>query len=256
MHLLITGVDGFVGRRLARTALAAGDRVSGTFVHTRPEGMPTGVSVYEADLSDAAALARSVETANPDAIVHLAGLAHVGESWKRMGDYFRVNVLGTERLLAAASGRRVVLASSAEVYGAVPEGEQPLREEREPNPQTPYALTKAAAERLALRHGAVVARSFNLLGAGQSSLFALPSFAAQLAEVARGERDPVLKVGNLSARRDYLHVDDGAAAYRLLAAHGEAGAVYNVASGRAVAIADALDRLRALSGVAVRLERD
>jgi len=187
-------------------------------------------------------------------VVHLAGLSHVGESWTRMAEYFRVNVLGTENLLAAAAGRRVVVASSAEVYGAVPESEQPIRESRELEPRTPYALTKAAAERLALSREAVVARSFNLVGPGQSARFVLPAFAAQLAAVARGEREAVLRVGNLSARRDFVHVDDGVEAYRLLAERGRPGEVYNLASGRAFSIGEALERLMAISGVRARIE--
>jgi len=257
MHLLLTGVGGFVGSRLARLLLARGERVSGTFFEEEPRA--PGVTLYEADLLDAAAMAAAVRAAAPDAVVHLAGLSHVGESWSRMAEYFRVNVLGTENLLAAAAGRRVVVASSAEVYGVVPESEQPIGEQRQLDPRTPYALTKAAAERLALGRGAVVARCFNLVGPGQSPRFALPAFAAQLAAIARGEREPVLRVGNLSARRDFVHVDDGAEAYRLLAERGRPGEIYNLASGRAFSLAEALDRLvgiAAIAGVPARIEID
>ena len=73
----------------------------------------------------------------------------------------------------------------------------------------------------------MVTRSFNMIGAGQAPNFALPSFAAQLAAIARGEREPVLKVGNLSARRDFVPIEDGIAAYRLLAERGSRGAIYN-----------------------------
>lgn len=257
MHVLVTGISGFVGPRLARHLLARGDRVSGTFLVDRPRFEGAGeVQLFEVDLLDAAGLARAVREAAPDAIVNLAGLSHVGESWKRMGDYFRVNVIGTENLLAAAAGRPVVVASSAEVYGLVPGGEQPIAEEREVDPRTPYALTKAAAERLAFARGAVVARAFNLVGPGQAPLFALPTFAQQLAAIQRGEREPVLRVGNLSARRDFVHVDDGAAAFRLLAEKGTPGGVYNIAAGRAFSIREALERLMALSGVAARIEQD
>ncbi|HYL05969.1 MAG TPA: GDP-mannose 4,6-dehydratase [Thermoanaerobaculia bacterium] len=254
MHVLVTGVGGFVGSRLARLLLAHGERVSGTFFEETPAA--EGVTLYEADLLDAAALAEAVRAAAPDAVVHLAGLTHVGESWNRIPEYFRVNVLGTENLLAAAAGRRVVVASSAEVYGVVPEAEQPIGEQRELAPRTPYAMTKAAAERLSLGRDAVVARSFNLVGPGQSARFALPAFAAQLAAIARGEREAVLRVGNLAARRDFVHVDDGIEAYRLLAERGQPGEVYNLASGRAFSLAEALDRLIAISGVRARIETD
>jgi GDP-4-dehydro-6-deoxy-D-mannose reductase len=257
MHVLITGISGFVGPHLARHLLALGDRVSGTFLVAQPRfpGVEE-VEVYEVDLLDAAGLLRVMRDAAPDAVVNLAGLSHVGESWKRMGDYFRVNVIGTENVLAAAGGRPVVVASSAEVYGLVPESEQPIAEERQVDPRTPYALTKAAAERLALGRGAVVARAFNLVGPGQAPAFALPAFAQQLADIARGENEPILRVGNLTARRDFVHVEDGAGAFRLLLEKGRPGGIYNIASGRAFSIAEALEKLTAVSGVAARIEED
>ncbi len=255
MHILITGVGGFVGSRLARHLLARGDRVSGTYVDARP-GLE-GAELFEADLLDRAALETAVRAASPDAIVNLAGLSHIGESWdwQRMSDYFWVNIAGTGNVLAAAAAcgnPPVVIASSADVYGKVPEGEQPIPESRPVAPQTPYALTKAAAERLALanpENAAVIVRSFNLIGPGQAPKFALASWAAQLAAIRRGERPPVLEVGDLSTWRDFIHVDDGAEAYRLLAEKGDRGGVYNLASGQAVQMRDALQRLLRISGV-------
>jgi GDP-4-dehydro-6-deoxy-D-mannose reductase len=257
MRFLLTGIAGFVGRNLARHLLARGDEVSGTYLDERPEipGLAPG-SLHEVDLLDGPGLARVVAQVDPEAIVNLAGLSHVGESWKRLSDYFRVNVLGTENLLLAAAGRRVVVASSAEVYGAVPPERQPIVEDEMVDPRTPYAMTKAAAERLAFARGAVVARSFNLVGPWQAPTFALPAFAAQLAAIARGEQEPVLRVGNLSARRDFVHVDDGAAAYRLLAEKGRPAEVYNIASGEAPSIGEALERLMAISGVHAKIEQD
>jgi GDP-4-dehydro-6-deoxy-D-mannose reductase len=262
VHILITGIGGFVGPRLARHLLSRGDRVTGTYVGERPALPPDlapdlkEIELHEVDLLDAPRLSQVVGLAAPDAVVGLAGLSHVGESWKRMGEYFHVNVVGTENLLRAAAGVPVVVASSAEVYGLVPEGEQPIAEGRAVDPRTPYALTKAAAERLAFAHGAVVARSFNLIGPGQAPTFALPAFAQQLAAIRRGEQEPVLKVGNLSARRDFLHVDDGAEAYRLLAERGEAGGLYNLASGSAWSVGEALAKLKEVSGVEARVEED
>jgi GDP-4-dehydro-6-deoxy-D-mannose reductase len=174
-----------------------------------------------------------------------------------MPDYFWVNLVGTENLLAAAAGRRVVIASSADVYGEVPAEKQPIAEDRPVSPRSPYALTKAASERLAFAYGhAVVARSFNMIGPGQSPDFVLPSFAIQLAAISRGKSESVLRVGNLTARRDFVHVDDGAEAYRLLAEKGELGAVYNIATGQPSSIDEILHRLMTISGVAARIEVD
>ncbi|HEY0553619.1 MAG TPA: NAD-dependent epimerase/dehydratase family protein [Thermoanaerobaculia bacterium] len=257
MRVLITGVGGFVGMRLARHLLARGDRVSGTYIDAVPvmDGeIMEGVELHEADILNRSALERAMRSAKPDAIVNLAGLSHIGESWdwQRMSDYYWVNVAGTENVLAAAAAcgnPPVVIASSGDVYGTVPESEQPIPESHPVAPQTPYALTKAAAERIAAAHSAVIVRSFNLIGPGQAPKFALASWASQLAAIRRGERPPVLEVGDLSTARDFIHVDDGAEAYRLLAETGERGSVYNLASGQAVTMAEALKRLLAISGV-------
>src|SRR5205823_322412 len=114
----------------------------------------------------------------------------------------------------------------------------------------------AAAERLALRDEAVVARLFNMSGPGQSQSFALPAFARQLAEVAAGRQQPLLAVGNLEARRDFVHVKDGAEALAPLVEKGEAETVYNVASGRALSIRQALDLLLLVSGLKVEITLD
>lgn len=250
MHVLITGIAGFVGSRLTRHLLERGDRVSGTYINSRP--VLEGADLYEADLADRNALEQAVRAANPDAIVNLAGLSHVGDSWdwRLMPDYFWVNVAGTENVMSVADERPVVIASSADVYGDVPEAEQPIGESRRIAPQTPYGLTKAAAERLATAYGAVVVRSFNLIGPGQNPKFALASWAAQLADIRRREKEPVLEVGDLSTARDFVHVDDGAAAYRLLAEKGERRGVYNLATGKATRMGDALQRLIEIAGFA------
>jgi GDP-4-dehydro-6-deoxy-D-mannose reductase len=247
MHVLITGVAGFVGSRLARHLLDQEDRVSGTYLDFRPD--LEGVDLYEADIRDRDSVERAVRTANPDAVVNLAGLSHIGDSWsvELLPDYFWVNVVGTENVVAAADGRQVVIVSSADVYGTVPRDRQPIREDQPLAPPTPYALTKAAAERLAGK--AVIVRSFNLIGPGQAPKFALSQWAMGLAGIRRGEKDAVLEVGDLSTSRDFTHVDDGATAYRLLAEKGSPGTVYNIASGRAVEMREALRLLMEVAGV-------
>jgi GDP-4-dehydro-6-deoxy-D-mannose reductase len=252
VRLLVTGAGGFLGGHLVAHLLASGDTVFAT--STPPLPALPGATVLEADILEPAALARALELARPEAVVHLAGLAHVGASWERPGEYFRVNVLGTENVVQAAQGAQVVLASSAEVYG--PAGAAPIPEAAPYAPASPYALTKAAAERLVLAAGGVVLRSFNVIGPGQVPTFALPGFARQLATIARGESEPVLRVGNLEARRDFVHVEDAARAYRLVAERGEAGGIYNLASGRAHSIAEMLAALCRVAGLAPRIEVD
>lgn len=254
MRVLVTGANGFLGRHLVEALAAAGETPIALSIDRT--GLPEAVEFVAADVRDRDLLAEQVRRLDPAAIVHLAALSHVGTSWTEIASYYAVNVAGSENLFAAAAGRRVLFASSAEVYGAVPEREQPIVEERALAPRSPYALTKAAGERLAVQAGVTVVRLFNLLGPGQAKGFALPSFADQLAAIAAGEREAVLRVGNLEARRDFVHVRDAVDALLLLLARGERATSYNLASGEAHSIAEMLDRLRALAGVPVRLELD
>lgn len=254
MRVLITGVSGFVGAHLARHLALRGHEVWGTFIRDAPD--LEDVSLLELDLLDFDQVDRTMAAVRPQAVVHLAGLSHVGESWSRPAEYFAVNVLGTERLLDRTRGIPCLVASSAEVYGLVAEDDQPLREDRLLAPQSPYALTKAAMERLAIRSGATVVRAFNIVGAGQAASFALPAFAEQLADIRQGRQDAVLRVGNLAARRDFVHIQDAVEAYETLLAQGAPGDVYNLGSSVARSISEMLGRLIVVSGVAAEIEVD
>lgn len=254
MRILVTGAGGFVGRRLVKALVRAGHQVAELLLEA-DAGEPPPVRRFDGDLRCREAVARAMAEHVPEAVAHLGGLSEVASSWQRVGDYFAVNVQGTSHIVETAPpGCRVVFASSAEVYGIVPSEEQPIREQRPLHPESPYAMSKAAAELVAGRAGAVIVRSFNLVGPGQSPRFALPSFAAQLAKIAAGESAPKLLVGNLSARRDYLHVDDGVDGYRCLLETARVGDVYNLASGESVEVGDALRRLIAITGLDVKVE--
>jgi GDP-4-dehydro-6-deoxy-D-mannose reductase len=254
VRVLVTGANGFLGRHLVGALAARGDEPVAASLERGP--LPADLPFHQVDVRDRAAFSAALGEVDPDAVVHLAALSHVGESWTRMDEYFAINVLGTENVLAAARGRRFLFASSAEVYGCVPESEQPISEERPLAPRSPYALTKAAAERLALAAGATVVRMFNLVGSGQTANFALPSFAAQLAAIASGRREPVLRVGNLEAKRDFVAVDDAVAGLLRLIDRGAEATAYNLASGHALSIREALGHLLAVTGIAARVEID
>jgi len=253
-RILVTGVAGFVGQHLAQRLLRDGAQVSGTYLRDAPE--LDGVELFEVDILDQEGLTRIFESARPDAVIHLAGLSHVGASWKDLSSYFQINVLGAENVLAAAGDRRVIVASSAEVYGVVPPHLQPIDESQPLAPASPYAMTKAAMERVARPRGAVVMRSFNVIGPGQAPDFALPTFAGQLAAMRHGVQEPVLRVGNLAAQRDFVSAEDAVEAYLLLLEHGEPGEVYNMGSGVALSIEELVHRLIVVSGVKARIEVD
>lgn len=254
MRVLITGIAGFVGSRLAGYLRDQGHQVVGMYLETPPDLQ--GVELYEVDLLDEDLVCKTVRQTAPEAVIHLAGLSHVGDSWSRPAEYFRVNVLGTEGLLRCTGDLRLLAASSAEVYGAVPESQQPIAEARTVAPQSPYALTKAAMERQVMAAGGVVVRSFNIIGPGQAPNFALPTFARQLAAMRLERQKPVLDVGNLTARRDLIHLDDAVQAYEVLLHQSEPGECYNLGTGTAHSIQEVLDRLIAISGLSPEIRED
>jgi GDP-4-dehydro-6-deoxy-D-mannose reductase len=177
----------------------------------------------------------------------------------------QVNAVGTLHVLEAARAcptpPRVLLTSSAEVYGAVVEDQLPVTETTPLAPVTPYAASKVAAEYLGvqahLAHGLPVVRvrPFNHVGPGQSSSFVVAGLAARIVEAARAGAHTIA-VGNLEARRDLTDVRDIVRAYRLLVQSGTAGEVYNVCSGRDVAIAEIAARLLELAGAELQLVPD
>jgi GDP-4-dehydro-6-deoxy-D-mannose reductase len=199
----------------------------------------------------------------PDEIYHLAGAAHVGQSFAAAETTLATNVRGTHHLLDAIRRLRVrariLVIGSATVYRPSLDA---LDERAALGTVNPYAFSKLAQEQLSVRAhdedglDTVVARSFNHIGPRQQPTFFASSFARQIAEIEAGLREPQLVVGNLDARRDLTDVRDTVRAYIALVAHGHSGQVYNVCSGSAVRIGDILDRLRALARVPVAIVTD
>jgi GDP-4-dehydro-6-deoxy-D-mannose reductase len=251
MRALITGGKGFVGHWLAAHLKDCGDEVV--------------VVDVETDVADGVALRKVVTEAAPEAIYHLAALTHVGESWDNPSQVLRVNVIGTAELLAAARALAVaptvLVVSSAEVYGVVTPDQLPLSEATPTAPATPYAASKLAAEAVALQawrgygQPVLVVRPFNHIGPGQSPNFAVPALAKRIVE-ARRSGATSLQVGTLTTRRDFTDVRDVVVAYRLLVQHGQPGSIYNVCSGKDVAIADVAAELLTLAQADLELVTD
>ncbi len=248
MRALVTGADGFAGRHLVEHLRSSGDTVIES----------------SADVTDRAALFAEFESARPEAVYHLAGRADVADSWRHPLRAFRVNAEGTINALDAArscGAERVLVVSSAAVYGQVEPADLPLGEDRPLRPVSPYAAAKAAAEMYCLQaahgHGLAVlrARSFNHAGPHQSRRFVLSSIASQVAECERSGASTVT-AGALDARRDFVDVRDVARAYRLIVCEGVAGEAYNVCSGVDHAVDELAEALLAMSSAELRLELD
>lgn len=270
MKALVTGVAGFAGGHLARHLLDRGYTVAGIRQpgdRHRPEGSPQlDVEIREADVLDATSVAKIVSDFKPDAIFHLAAFSNPESSWANARRALETNIIGSHNVLQAAletgTRPRVLLVGSAQQYGLVPEGEQPIREDRPQRPLTPYGVSKSAQEVLGLRFflaeelPVFLVRSFNHTGPSQESSYVCSSLARQVAEIEAGRREPTMRVGNLSARRDFSDVRDIVRGYREILERGKPAAPYNICRGEAFSIEEILETLRELCKAKVAVEVD
>lgn len=255
---LVTGASGFAGRHLVERLLRSHDTVHAWSHSMQPPGPDARVRWQAVDIADRDAVERALAVAQPGVIYHCAGLPHVAESWSRAGRALQVNAYGTHVLLDSAArvaiDPLVIVVSSALVYRPATEA---LSEDHPIGPVDPYGVSKLAQEmscRGARR--TIVARPFNHAGPGQSSAFVTSSFARQIAEIEAGRAEPILRVGNLDARRDITDVRDTVKAYEALAASGRTGQAYNVCSGVAQRVGDLLEQLLAMARVPVQVQQD
>jgi len=264
MRVLITGATGFVGTHLIRhlrQAEPVAEIVGTVHGHAPPadggEGPPARYVECDITAGGGADVRALIRATRPDHLYHLAGAA-TGAGQDREA-IFRANVEGTRLVMAAAAEEaplaRLLFVSTGYVYGDC----DPLRlatEEDALRPSGLYAESKRDAEPYARAAGATVARAFNHTGPGQTTAFAVPAFAAQVAAIEGGAQPPELRVGNLEARRDFLDVRDVVRAYHALMTRGEPGGVYNVCRGEAVPMRSLLDGLLALAAVPIRVVLD
>ena len=254
--LYVTGVGGFVGQA-ARKFLQ---------VHSVQAPQLLESSPTEIDLFDKRLLKKTIQSLNPDYIIHLAALSSVAASFSAPRDTFDVNFYGTLNLLEVLAelkftGRLLYIGSGDE-YGLVKELDFPIVETMPLRPRNPYAVSKVAAEALCYQWSQsmgldiVMARSFNHIGPGQSDRFVISAFAKQIIEIKLQLRAPIIVVGNLNVTRDFTDVEDVVKAYLLLLEKGCDGEVYNICSGQEYMIKDILTQLLRLAGVKADIQID
>ena len=218
------------------------------------------------DLRDSGFVAEAMGSTDLDCIVHLAAQSSVRRSFDEPvatlsdGTLPALHILN--HLRESGAKTRVLLVGSADEYGVVPADEMPIAETHAVNPASPYALAKSVQNQFGAMFNTlygvdtVMTRSFNHTGPGQREDFVLSNFARQVAEIKRGRHEPVIDVGNLEIRRDFLDVRDVCDAYVVLLKKGRSGETYNVCSGNSYRIRDLLDRICALAGVTVQVRVD
>jgi GDP-4-dehydro-6-deoxy-D-mannose reductase len=253
---LITGGGGFVGRHLIDVL-----RRNGTNVLTI--GRSTNADYQVPDLTKMAAIAAVLEEFRPHEIYHLAGIARASSP----AEFYRVNAGISAALLDAVErklgGRTtVLLMGSAAEYGTVSSDHLPIDESTPPRPNGHYGMSKLAQTNIgqsAVRRGCrvVLVRAFNILGPGLPDYLAPAEFAGQIARIERGLLPPVIRVGDLTSKRDFINVHDVANVLPALIANADAsGQIVNVCTGEPASIDELLQCLVSLSQVPVSVEID
>ena len=265
LRVLITGAGGFVGKHLSAhlsqaqpeaelygTTLMPSERVHSALAGNRL-----------IDLKDAEAVLGLLADARPTSIYHLAAQAFVPRSFEDPWETLENNVRAQLNIILACLKLdiqpRLLVVSSAEIYGAVAPEQMPMDENTPIRPTNPYSVSKVAQDMLALQyylsHGFPImrARPFNHIGPGQNSRFVAPALAMQIARIEEGAGDSVIRVGNLEAKRDFTDVRDIVRAYRLIVEKGRPGQAYNVASGVAYSIRRLLDILLGLTEAEIQV---
>lgn len=266
---LVTGISGFAGSFLAEELLRQGYTVHGTHVSDDTKNLSEikkDVELHKVDLSDFEQTKKCIEKASPDYIFHLAALTSPAESFKEPAKVMNANITAQmnvfEGVRSANIDPKILVTSSAEVYGMVEPQDLPVNENAPLRPGSPYAVSKIAQDFLGLQYflsyGMKIlrVRPFNHVGPRQTPQFVIPAFASQIAEIEKGAQKPVLTVGNLDARRDFTDVRDMVKAYVLVIEKGEIGEVYNIGSGKSRRIGEILDQLLVLSTVSIEVELD
>ncbi len=271
MRVLITGITGFAGSHLADFILENKDVELYGIVRwrSRTENIAhiwDKLKILECDLRDASSTRDVIEEIKPDYIFHLAAQSFVPTSWKAPSASMVTNILGQLNVFEAVRKirlkSRIQIACSSEEYGLVKPEEIPIKETNPLRPLSPYAVSKVGQDMLgyqyfmSYRMDIVRTRAFNHTGPRRPPVFVCSDFAKQVVDIERGVRPPVIKVGNLEARRDFTDVRDVVRGYWLALEKGKPGEVYNICSGRSWKIRDVLDKLVSLSGVDVKIEED
>jgi GDP-4-dehydro-6-deoxy-D-mannose reductase len=266
---LVTGAKGFAGSHLIDHLLASGVEVVGL---DRPLSDGSNVThlgarvrMLDIDVLDAPSLSETIARERPDLIYHLAGQAAVSRSWEDPEGTFTCNVLGQLSIFRAIIEAHInplnLVVGSEEEYGLV-ESKSPIQEDTPLRPLNPYGVSKVAQDLLGFQyfrsHGlrAVRVRPFSHLGPRQSDAFVASAFARQVAECEAGLAAPVLRVGNLEARRDVTDVRDMVRAYALALFDARPGEVYNLGAGRSVRVQEILDFYLQRARLPLAVERD
>lgn len=256
--ILVTGSEGFVGSHLVKTLKEELHKLIAT---SYPLMIPKEGSYVPLDIMSLEMTKEVLKDHQPDTIFHLAAISSVSKSFRDPPLTYNTNLIGTVNLLEAARTLKkevkFIFVSTCEVYG----GGSDLSETAKINLKNPYAVSKYAAELVCQNYAFdsidfVILRPFTHTGPGQARDFVLPSIAAQIVEIERGTKPPLIKLGNVDVKREFMNIQDIISGYKLAISKCETGNVYNIASNKGYTIKQALLVLQKLSRVKFEIKTD
>ncbi len=273
MNVLITGITGFAGSHLVDYILKEHPDVeifgtrrwrsrTETISHFQDD-----IKIVECELRDLTSVFKVIQDIRPDRIFHLAAQSFVPTSWTSPADSLNTNIVGQLNIFEAVRSLDIhpwiQIACSSEEYGMVYDDEVPIKETNPLRPLSPYAVSKVGQDMMGYQYSAsygmkvIRTRGFNHTGPRRGDVFVCSDFAKQVVDIEKKKRPPVIKVGNLEAKRDFTDVRDMVKAYWLsLEGNCTPGDVYNIASGTTHTIQSVLDRLLAMTDVNITVEED
>jgi GDP-4-dehydro-6-deoxy-D-mannose reductase len=271
--ILITGISGFAGSFLAEHLLAKGDSdIFGTTLSLKESpnlaAIQDRITLHEVNLLNFEDVSKMIAQIQPDEIYHLAALASPSLSFKNPAETITNNIAAQVNVFEAVRNHsknmltKILIVSSADVYGKVEKENLPIDEDTPFHPANPYAVSKIAQDYLALQYYSsyqlhiIRVRPFNHIGPRQAPFFVVPDFAKQIAEIEKNKKEPIMRVGNLEAKRDFTDVRDMVRAYDLILEKGKPGDVYNIGSGISHTIRKVLDTLRSFSTTEITIEQN
>jgi GDP-4-dehydro-6-deoxy-D-mannose reductase len=270
--VLITGVTGFAGSHLAEI-LVQDNKWDVVGIHASDRNLANlkdikdAIHLEKVNLLDAEHTSRVISEIKPEIIFHLAAAATVKDSFEKAAEFINNNSASQINIFEAVRKNdlldtKIIVVSSANIYGIVSSSDIPINEDVAFNPDNPYSVSKITQDYLGLCYylsyklPIIRLRPFNHVGSRMSVELSVSRFAKQIAEIEKGLKEPVITVGNLEAKRDFTDVRDMARAYILATEHCRPGEAYNIGTGTSHVIGDVLTQLIGMSNQQIEVKSD